>query len=523
MAGRSVLKGHDVVRAGESVRATSEWATLTYTVNKFEGIPFTPIPTIGICPYTPEPGDSGGGRQQQQACLPDPTPTPAPQQLTKPTGLRMTGSRTLCWLYHADGHQQGFRVWREPVPDFIRSAQAASDPVTVTDFCHTFPVVHPRDTLYVRALGDGVRYLNSEAGHLYVGSAPELTGTPPTSTPPTSTPVTPTGPTATPTATQNPVLTQLAEPRGLKVVGGNTFCWQEVEGTTRYDAWRVAAGGTDDSDDSIPRGGFGPRSDPTPCGGGAIWYFRIFEALNPGDMLYVRAVGDGVNYRDSFAAQHTVPGLPPVRPPVQPTSVPAPTATRTPEPTQAPITLPRLPSPSGLKLVQGNILCWRNVEHATGYTAWNGDPFRSASPPPDGLAGRDAPCGGGGFGWSFSALTVFPGDALYVIALGDGVRYRNSLPASLTVPRPKPTSRPPPPTAVPPTAVPPTAVPPPPGPVAIFVYYSVYQQIYIDGVCHRQQQRCRKTCWQGTSTCWNHGQACTEWAQAGSCIGPHSQ
>ena len=131
-----------------------------------------------ICPYTPEPGGSEASAGPRQTCPlpPGPTTTPTvtptqPPRLPKPTGLRLVGSRTLCWLYHADGHQQGFRVWREPVPDFIRSAQAASDPVTVTDFCHTFPVVHPRDTLYVRALGDGVRYLNSEAGHLYVGCA----------------------------------------------------------------------------------------------------------------------------------------------------------------------------------------------------------------------------------------------------------------------------------------------------------------------------------------------------------------
>ena len=226
-----------------------------------------------ICPYTPEPGGSEASAGPRQTCPlpPGPTTTPTvtptqPPRLPKPTGLRLVGSRTLCWLYHADGHQQGFRVWREPVPDFIRSAQAASDPVTVTDFCHTFPVVHPRDTLYVRALGDGVRYLNSEAGHLYVGCAiwdSEERCT--LAVQPTA--IATAAPTATPTATQNPVLPQLAEPRGLKVVGGNTFCWQEVEGTTRYDAWRVAAGGTDDSDDSIPRGGSGRDLTRPPVAG----------------------------------------------------------------------------------------------------------------------------------------------------------------------------------------------------------------------------------------------------------------
>ena len=156
------------------------------------------------------------------------TPSPTPQQLVAPSAVKFSGNY-LCWrrVSNASGYtvridssgprqSSGPLGQADPNPcgdDRLWEYRYYSSPSWGEHYC-------------VRARGDGLRYLDSEE-RCTLAVQP--------------TAIAMAAPTAMPTATQNPVLTQLAEPRGLKVVGGNTFCWQEVEGTTRYDAWRVAA------------------------------------------------------------------------------------------------------------------------------------------------------------------------------------------------------------------------------------------------------------------------------------------
>ncbi len=453
------------------------------------------------------PGSQPTGPTATATATPTPTPTPTPEQLPAPAVVKFVG-RTLCWkrVENASGYNINITTaGPRGASDVIGSVDPDPCGTPGTDWQSRYYESPAWGERYcVAARGDGILYLTSEERCTLAVQ-------------PTPTPATPATATATPSATATRIADSLPRrdtPGGLKLVNGSSLCWRKVAGPQNYTTRRVPASQLPERDAGAAgaAAGQGPRN---PCGG-VLWGYRHFDALTPGDVLSVVALGNGRSYRDSLPAYYHVPdpATATPRPTNTPTPVPPPTATATPTATAAPVAQ-QLAAPAVVKFV-GQTLCWKRVANASSYSVSVSTAGPRGASDVTGDVDPD-PCGTPGTDWQ-SRYYESPawGERHCVKARGDGVRYLDSEERCTTLAA-APTSVPPPPTSAPPPPAPPaTAVPEPPQRVAVFVYYNEYRNVPAGQLCQRQERRCRKTCWQGTNTCWNHGQACTGWSNHGS-------
>ena len=239
-----------------------------------------------------------------------PTNTPAAtlQPLDAPTNLSYTHSNNnFCWnpVANARGYQVG------------QSGGYRSPPGPIGERICQNIIGEPGKVLQVRALGDGSTYSHSPWSNLPVPPEPPPTAVPP---PPTDVPPPPTAVPPPPTAVPPPPTdvppqpTKLARPTGLTYSGGQ-FCWNAVANASNYEV-------------DLPNL---PYRAVDPGTGGN----RVCRTVNaqPGQLLAVRALGDGANYNHSDWSHFDVPPPPATNTPrPRPTNTPRPRPTNTPRP-----------------------------------------------------------------------------------------------------------------------------------------------------------------------------------------------